>query len=209
MSEAISALVNIVHKYEGEVVKIAGDCLICIFVQEAQDEDDEEEFFQRAKLCARDCLTAIKETNENLDLHGGLDRGNIQRMHLKELKGSSPRSNSARSRLKEQQATMMNKSELEASRQRWFLIAGRPIKVAGSLLDKAPAGSINVYGGQTITRDTSEQDLTTTDVNMETEITRRKSSVDVVAAAELSLCPEIADSYLPPIVREKKEMASI
>ena len=31
MSDAISALVNVTHRYEGDVVKIAGDCLICTF----------------------------------------------------------------------------------------------------------------------------------------------------------------------------------
>ena len=31
ISTAISALVNVTHRYEGEVVKIAGDCLICTF----------------------------------------------------------------------------------------------------------------------------------------------------------------------------------
>ena len=30
VSSAISVLVNVVHKYEGEVVKIAGDCIICV-----------------------------------------------------------------------------------------------------------------------------------------------------------------------------------
>ena len=30
MSKVISALVNVTHRYEGEVVKIAGDCLICM-----------------------------------------------------------------------------------------------------------------------------------------------------------------------------------
>lgn len=59
MSDAISALVNIVHKYEGEVVKIAGDCLICIFVQEAQDEDDEEDY-----VCSRQLIVNKRKDEE-------------------------------------------------------------------------------------------------------------------------------------------------
>ena len=41
MSEAISALVNVTHRYEGECVKIAGDCLICTFSAIASDPEDE------------------------------------------------------------------------------------------------------------------------------------------------------------------------
>ena len=49
----------------------------------------------------------------------------------------------------------MSRSELERSKQRWFLIAGRPIKTAGSLLDKAKPALIETFGGMKITRDMS------------------------------------------------------
>ena len=39
VSDCISTLVNVVQQYQGEVVKIAGDCLICVF--QAVDDDDE------------------------------------------------------------------------------------------------------------------------------------------------------------------------
>ena len=46
-------------------------------------------------------LKIIKDTNPDLDLHGGLSAtATLQRIHLKELRGSSPRSNSARQRMK-------------------------------------------------------------------------------------------------------------
>lgn len=96
ISAAISVLVNVCHRYEGEVVKIAGDCLICTFGAIPSDPEDrgDEKAFERAKECSLEMLKSIKETNPDLDLHGGLSAcGQLQRIHLKELRGSSPRSN--------------------------------------------------------------------------------------------------------------------
>jgi class 3 adenylate cyclase len=103
MSKVISALVNVTHRYEGEVVKIAGDCLICTFGAIPSDPEDrgDEKAFERAKECSLEMLKVVKETNPDLDLHGGLaGTAPLQRIHLKELRGSSPRSNSARQRMK-------------------------------------------------------------------------------------------------------------
>ena len=58
ISAAISALVNVTHRYEGECVKIAGDCLICTFSAIPSDPEDEGEAkaFERAKESrADDC----------------------------------------------------------------------------------------------------------------------------------------------------------
>ena len=50
VSEAISALVNIAHRYEGEVAKKAGDCLICTFEVLPEDDDDGgQAAFERGK----------------------------------------------------------------------------------------------------------------------------------------------------------------
>jgi len=214
VSEAISALVNVVHKYEGEVVKIAGDCLICMFTllpDEIEAEDDEGSF-TRGKQCALNLLQVIVETNPLLDLHGGLSgAAAVQRIHLKELRGSSPRSNSARQRMKKKDESQitMSKKEYERSKQRWFLIAGRPIKVASGLLDKAKAGIIKVYGGMQISRDTKMADII--DVEMQTteqtEIQRkqsvRRATVVDKYMIELAQCPDLAYSYIPPIVQQK------
>ena len=140
ISAAISALVNVTHRYEGECVKIAGDCLICTFEILPGDNDDMgEAAFERGKRCALEMLTDIKETNEFLDLHGGLSgAAQIQRIHLKELRGSSPRSNSARQKMKKTtESATMTKAEYERLKQRWHLIAGRPIKTAGSLCSQS------------------------------------------------------------------------
>ena len=207
MSAAISALVNVTHRYEGECVKIAGDCLICTFSAIPSDPEDEgdQASFERAKECAIEMLKVIKETNPDLDLHGGLaSSATLQRIHLKELRGSSPRSNSARQRMKKINESTMSKAEFERSRQRWFLIAGRPIKIASNLLDKAKAGTILVYGGIALTRETNYSDITFDDDDdkMQRRITKRGSMIDTYTA-ELSTCPEIAASYVPPIVRAK------
>eukprot|EP00942_MAST-04A_sp_MAST-4A-sp1_P014921 g14921.t1 len=216
VSEAISALVNVVHKYEGEVVKIAGDCLICLFtplLEEIEAEDDEGSF-TRGKQCAVSLLKVIIETNPLLDLHGGLSSAApVQRIHLKELRGSSPRSNSARQRMKkvDDSQLTMTKKEYERSKQRWFLIAGRPIKVASGLLDKSKAGVIKVYGGLTITRDTRMEDLIDEEEQTEeqTQIQRkqsvRRSTIVDKYMIELAACPDLAYSYIPPIVQAKGE----
>ena len=214
VSEAISALVNVVHKFEGEVVKIAGDCLICLFTalpEEVEAEDDEASF-NRGKQCALSLLKVIVETNPLLDLHGGLSgAAAVQRIHLKELRGSSPRSNSARQRMKkiDDARLTMSKKEYERSKQRWFVIAGRPIKIASSLLDKAKAGVIKAYGGTTITRDTKLSDLIDEEEQTEeqaeiqrTQSVRRATIVDKYMV-ELATCPDLAYSYIPPIVQAK------
>eukprot|EP00942_MAST-04A_sp_MAST-4A-sp1_P003825 g3825.t1 len=208
ISAAISALVNVTHRYEGECVKIAGDCLICTFSGIPSDPEDEGDnaSFERAKECAIEMLKVIKETNADLDLHGGLScSGTLQRIHLKELRGSSPRSNSARQRMKMTDETTMSRAEFERSKQRWFLIAGRQMKIAAGLLDKAKAGTVKVYGGLNLTRDTRYADIADEEEDkqqMEKRMSKRGSMIDQYTA-ELSICPEIASSYIPPIVRAK------
>ena len=208
MSDAISALVNVTHRYEGEVVKIAGDCLICTFSGIPTDPEDEGDIasFERAKECAIEMLKVIRETNTDLDLHGGLSSSaTLQRIHLKELRGSSPRSNSARQRMTVADQTTMSRAEYERSLQRWFLIAGRPIKIAAGLLDKAKAGNVKVYGGITLTRDTNYADIIDEEedqAQMKKRMSKRGSMIDTYTA-ELATCPELASSYIPPIVREK------
>lgn len=207
VSEAISALVNVAHRYEGEVAKIAGDCLICTFEILPQDDDDGgEAAFERGKKCSLEMLTTIKTTNAFLDLHGGLSAAApIQRIHLKELRGSSPRSNSARQRMKKEAASTMSRAEFERSKQRWHLIAGRPIKTAGGLLDKAEAGVIAVFGGLKISRDTKLEDISMEKedaVEIQRQASRRVTITDKYMA-ELSRCPAIASAYIPPIVLAK------
>ena len=211
VSSAISVLVNVVHKYQGEVVKIAGDCVICMFTQleeEVENDDGGEGVFTRGKKCSIDMLHAIKMANPLLDLHGGLAcAAPVQRIHLKELRGSSPRSNSARQRMKKADEASMTRAEFERSKERWFLIAGRPIKMAGSLLDRSKAGQIMVYGGMVISRDTKHADV---DFNMEEEdpsvVKRRASKRATIAdkyVSECSVCTDVASAYIPPIVKAK------
>ena len=80
--------------------------------------------------------------------------------------------------MKRADESSMTRAEFERSKERWYLIAGRPIKMAGSLLDRAQAGSVMVYGGMVITRDTKHADV---DFNMEDDdgstIKRRASRV--------------------------------
>ena len=125
-----------------EVVKFAGDCLIIIFQADEEEEDNEDSFayWTRAKDCARALLDVIKQVSDDLDLHGGLDRGNIQRIHLKDLRAGSPRTRTARQRLQELEESTMTSAELETRRSRWFCVAGRPLKLAGAMLDKSAAG---------------------------------------------------------------------
>ena len=207
VSEAISALVNVAHRYEGEVAKIAGDCLICTFEILPEDDDDGgQAAFERGKTCSLEMLHQIKATNEFLDLHGGLaSSAPIQRIHLKELRGSSPRSNSARQRMKKAESATMSRAEYERSKQRWFLIAGRPIKTAGALLDKAAPGVIETFGGIKISRDTKVDDISMVQedaVELQRQVSRRATITDKYMA-ELSRCPEIAFAYIPPIVIAK------
>ena len=78
VSDAISVLVVVIHKYEGEIVKIAGDCLICLFANKEDGEEDEDEAaIRNAKLCAIELLKVVKIANESLDLHGGVAPGQI------------------------------------------------------------------------------------------------------------------------------------
>ena len=150
----------------------------------------------------------IREKSDNqLDLHGGLDRGNISLIHLKELKSGSPRTVSARQRLNEMEERTLSLSELESRRPRWFTIAGKPLKTCGKLLDKAGPGVFNIYGGETITRETStiteSKDGYSTKSNSDS-VVLRSPSVDISRASfNKKSCPAIGRAYLPPIVRAK------
>ena len=97
-------------------LEIQGDCLICVFGAIPTDPEDrgDEKSFERAKECSLEMLKIIKTCNEDLDLHGGLaGSGTLQRLHLKELRGSSPRSNTARQRMKKHDETTMSRAEFE------------------------------------------------------------------------------------------------
>ena len=55
-------------------------------------------------------LHAIRDANPLLDLHGGLAcAAPVQRIHLKELRRSSPRSDSARQRMKRADESSMTR----------------------------------------------------------------------------------------------------
>ncbi len=208
VSSAISALVNVAHRYEGEVAKIAGDCLICTFEVLPEDNDDGgEAAFERGKKCSLEMLQTIKSANEFLDLHGGLSAASgLQQFHLKELRGSSPRSNSARQKMKHAtEAATMSKAEYERLKQRWYLVGGRPIKTAGSLLDRAEAGVIQCFGGLKITRDSKLEDISMEQedaVEIQRQASRRGTITDKYMA-ELSRCSDVASAYIPPIAIAK------
>ena len=68
--------------------------------EDSDDDENDAEALENARLCCIDLLKIIKTTNPELDLHGGVASGTVQRIHLKQLRGSSPRSNSARQRMK-------------------------------------------------------------------------------------------------------------
>ena len=107
--------------------------MLVSFASDPEDEGDTASF-QRAKECSLEMLKVIKETSSDLDLHGGLAASaTLQRLHVKELRGSSPRSNSARQKMKKAEQVTMSRAEFERSKQRWFLIAGRPIKIAAGI----------------------------------------------------------------------------
>ena len=61
--------------------------------------------------------------------------------------------------MKKAEQVTMSRAEFERSKQRWFLIAGRPIKIAAGLLDKAKAGTVKVYGGLNLTRDSTVTEI--------------------------------------------------
>ena len=107
--------------------------------------------------------------------------------------------------MKKNDASTMSRAEFERSKQRWFLIAGRPIKIAAGLLDKAKAVTIKVYGGLNLTRETKYADIADEEEDQEKtdeRVSRRGSMIDQYTQ-ELSICPEIASAYLPPIVRAR------
>ena len=55
--------------------------------KESDDDDDDDEkdaeALENARLCCIELLKVIKATNAELDLHGGVASGTIQRIHLK------------------------------------------------------------------------------------------------------------------------------
>ena len=128
------------------------------------------------------------------DLHGGLKVGNIQRLHLKELKRGSPRTKSARARLQTSSDGRMTLKQLEEQRARWYCIAGKPLKTAGALLDKAPAGEIHVFGGEIISRNTTPPKVDDTKAPRQSSLSLKLLDTG---------CPLVARTYLPPIVRAR------
>ena len=72
------------------------------------------------------------------------------------------------------------------------MIAGRPIKIAASLLDRAKAGTIKVYGGLTLTRETNYEDINDEEENeeqMQKRVSKRGTMIDTYTS-ELAQCPE-------------------
>ena len=214
-------------------MKFAGDCLIIVFQAEEDNDDDEGggedddafAYWKNAKECARALLDVIKQTSDDLDLHGGLDRGNIQRIHLKDLRAGSPRTRSARQRLQDQEDATMSSAELEKRRSRWFCVSGRPLKLAGALLDKSAAGQIKVAGGEVIDRTTKVAEGKSNESN-EVVVTNESKNENKTGDTFSTVAPNnsgtvsrgrsvsrlsfslkttstAARAYLPPIVRAK------
>ena len=105
--------------------------------------------------------------------------------------------------MKKFEEATMSMAELERSREQWFLVAGRPIKKAGSLLDRAKAGEIKLFGGMTITRNTQPNDIDMVDDEEEdnnVSVRRRKTAVRVSKAdqvlADMQNCHGITKYYI-------------
>jgi hypothetical protein len=121
--------------------------------------------------------------------------------------------------------SMMSSAELETRRSRWFCVAGRPLKLAGALLDKSAAGEIKVGGGETISRtnmtssssvgnnnnagagqtDGSDEGKTsgeTTFSSSRNSVAERERSQSRLSF-QLKTAAVSARAYLPPIVRMK------
>ena len=119
---------------------------------------------------------------------------------------------------------MMSSAELETRRSRWFCVAGRPLKLAGALLDKSAAGEIKVGGGETISRtnmtssssvgnnnnpggqtdgsDEGKKSGETTFSSSRNSVAERERSQSRLSF-QLKTAAVSARAYLPPIVRMK------
>lgn len=74
-----------VQEFGGDVVKFAGDALLCVFPYLSLAKDGESALL-RAKACAVAMLKRIKEVDPQLDLHGGIALGNLLNLHLGDTK---------------------------------------------------------------------------------------------------------------------------
>ena len=82
ISEAISALSLIVFRFNGTIEKIAGDCLICFFADVNEEDDGVCVCLGLATQCATSLLAAVSQINSELDVHGAIHHGFMQRIHM-------------------------------------------------------------------------------------------------------------------------------
>ena len=178
ISEAISALSLIVFRFNGTIEKIAGDCLICFFADVNEEDDGVCVCLGLATQCATSLLAAVSQINSELDVHGAIHHGFMQRIHM------------------EVNATDEHGTQTTT---RWYAIAGRALKVAGSLLTNAKRGEFRVFGGNVINKTTKETPAAQETLGSQDASFHRSSSI----CERVVQCPSIAQIYLPPIYLAK------
>ena len=179
ISEAISALSLIVFRFNGTIEKIAGDCLICFFADVNEEDDGVCVCLGLATQCATSLLAAVSQINSELDVHGAIHHGFMQRIHM-EVNATD-----------EQHGTQTT--------TRWYAIAGRALKVAGSLLTNAKRGEFRVFGGNVINKTTKETSAAKETLGSQDASFHRSLSI----SQRVVQCPSIAQIYLPPIYLAK------
>lgn len=125
INEALTSMVEFVYEFGGDVLKFAGDALICLF-----EGDDADETLLRAKTCSVKLLAFFAEAQKAKDtglsqiqIHGGMAEGYLKCMHLG--------------------------TEEVVPGNCMFMVAGRVLKIAGKMMDKAKRGEIYVIGMHT------------------------------------------------------------
>ena len=84
INKALTAMVEFVYEFGGDVLKFAGDALICLF-----EGEDADETLLKAKTCSVKLLKFFAEAQQSgeaglseIHIHGGMAEGYLKCMHL-------------------------------------------------------------------------------------------------------------------------------
>ena len=134
IDDVLSEFILCVYAYGGDIIKFAGDAIICVFLGEDNDRVSKpqkymEDSMLRSKLCAKALIDLVDHDRGGLRMHGGICWGEIYFLRVG--------------------------SEARGPGHAMYMIAGKCVNGAGDALEETTHGQVQVHNNkEIITADT-------------------------------------------------------
>mmetsp|Transcript_22021 Transcript_22021/g.45872 ORF Transcript_22021/g.45872 Transcript_22021/m.45872 type:complete len:1993 (-) Transcript_22021:215-6193(-) len=124
INDVLSEFILCVYAYGGDIVKFAGDAIICVFQGRHEDMHVDPAKYQttatlKAQLCAKSLINLVDDDAGGLKMHGGICWGEIHFLRVG--------------------------SEVKGPGNAMFMVAGKCVEGAGDALEETSHGQVMMY----------------------------------------------------------------